>query len=89
MEAWNQSFQYPNAANIPIVAITGFEIGRTICAQMRSCPAPSIFADSTIASGTVVRKNVLHIVTLNEEHASGKISAQIVSRSPKILFTTT
>ncbi len=40
-------------------------------------------------SGTVVLKNVRQIVTLNDEHASGRISAHIVLLRPKILFTTT
>ncbi len=69
--------------------MTGLEIGMTICDQMRNCPAPSIFADSMMESGTVVLKNVRQIVTLKDEHARGSISAHIVLLNPKILFTTT
>ena len=45
--------------------MTGLEMGITIWDQMRNCPAPSIFADSMMESGTVVLKNVRQIVTLN------------------------
>ena len=41
-----------------MVAMAGSEMGSTICTKMRICRAPSILADSIIASGTVVWKNV-------------------------------
>ena len=36
-----------------MVASEDFTIGAMICQQMRICPAPSILADSTMASGIV------------------------------------
>ena len=72
-----------------MVAITGFEIGSTILDQIQNWSAPSILADSTMESGTVVLKKVRQMVTLNEEHARGRISAHMVLRRFRILFTTT
>ena len=72
-----------------MVAITGLDIGSTILLNMPSCVAPSIFADSITESGIVVLKNVLHIIILNDDTASGSISAKSVSLKFKSLSFTT
>ena len=79
----------PNTRNSAMVASTGLEMGSTICPKMRSWAAPSILADSMIASGMVERKNDLHTMMLNEETASGRISDHTVSdkRSRLVLIT--
>lgn len=88
-EDWNQSFQYPKLKNSPMVANTGFEIGTIIFKKIVNSEAPSIFADSTMESGIVDLKNVLAIMILNEDTASGNIRHQIVFLRFKILATTT
>ena len=77
--ALNQSFQYPKVQNKAIVAIPGKDIGNTICKNVRNSLAPSIYADSTIASGTDVLKNVLNIIMYQALQAIGNINAQTLS----------
>ena len=84
----NQSFQYPKVKNNPIVAIPGREIGNTILKNNLHSDAPSILADSIIASGTDVLKNVLKIIIWNELTHIGSIRAHIVFFNPKNLVTT-
>ena len=72
---WNERGMILHAAFMSVfITVIGtvitIALTTTICAQMRNCPAPSIFADSTMESGTVVRKKVRQIVTLNEEQAA-------------------
>ena len=63
-----------------MVANTGFDIGTMILEKIVNSDAPSILADSTMESGIVDLKNVLDIMTLNEDTASGNIRHQIVLR---------
>ena len=86
--ALNQSFQNPSVRNSAIVAIAGSDIGKTIFKKSVHSDAPSIFADSTTASGTVVLKNVLRIIIWNELTHIGSINAHIVFLSPKNFVTT-
>ena len=60
----NQSFQYPKHRNSEMVASSGLEMGMTMLVKMRSCDAPSIMADSTMPSGTVLLKKVLQMTML-------------------------
>ena len=59
------------------------------CPNMRSWLAPSIFADSIMLSGIVERKNVLQTMMLNDDTASGRISAQMVFFKPNTFAFTT
>ena len=70
-----------------MVASTGREIGSTILLKITNWLAPSIFADSTRDSGTVVLKNVLQTITLNEDTDSGNIKAHTVSFKPRNWLT--
>ena len=81
--AVNQSFQNPNVKNNPMVAIAGSEIGKTIRVKILNSDAPSILADSTMASGIVVLKKVRKIMIWNELTQHGKIKAHIVFFNPK------
>ena len=81
--ALNQSFQNPKVKNNPIVAIAGSEIGNTILVKTVNSEAPSILADSTIASGTVVLKNVLKMIIWKELTQIGRIKAKIVFLIPR------
>ena len=75
--------------NSAIVAKTGLEMGTTIRQKIFIWDAPSIFADSMMESGTVVRKKVLQIITLKLLIASGRIRHQMVLFKRSILATTT
>lgn len=86
--ALNQSFQYPSVKNNAIVAIPGVDIGKTILKNVFHSEAPSILADSKIASGTVVLKNVLSIIILNELTHIGNIKANKLFFNPKNLVIT-
>ena len=72
-----------------MVANTGLEMGTTIRQKIFIWDAPSIFADSMMESGTVVRKKVLQIITLKLLIASGRIRHQMVLFKRSILATTT
>ena len=85
--ALNQSFQYPSVKNSPIVASPGSAMGMTIWKKSLHSDAPSIFADSTTASGMLVLKNVLSTMMLKEFRHRGKISAQRESLSISTFVT--
>ena len=72
-----------------MVANTGFDIGTIILEKIVNSDAPSILADSTMESGIVDLKNVLDIMTLNEDTDSGNIRHQIVLRRFRKFATTT
>ena len=72
-----------------MVANTGLEMGTTMRQKIFIWEAPSILADSIMESGTVVRKNVLQMMTLKLLMASGRIRHQMVLFRCSILATTT
>ena len=64
-------------------------MGSTILKNTVHWDAPSIFADSMMESGTVVRKKVRAMVTLKLDTARGRISTHRLSRRPRIWVLTT
>jgi hypothetical protein len=54
-DAMRKSFIVPMNDSRPITASTGATRRRMIVKKMRACPAPSIFAASSIEAGTVLK----------------------------------
>src|SRR5699024_7416476 len=81
----NQLFHYPTAKNNDIVAITGSDKGKTIRAQIVKSFAPSIFADSSKASGKL-SINERITITLNALINIGKIYTENLLIKPKCLI---
>ena len=84
MEERYQSFQYPSARKRPTVASPGPNTGSTMRVRIVPCPAPSILADSTIASGTEPVMNVRIKMTRNGLMIAGNQMANVVPFSPRI-----
>ena len=52
------SFQVLIKVNIAVATIPGATMGKTICIKILSFPAPSTLADSSISSGTDLKKPI-------------------------------
>ena len=79
----NQSFQNPKAVNKLMVAIPGRDNGKQIWKKIRVSLAPSIRADSRMASGMVRLKKVRIKMMLNGLSNIGIIKAPMVSPNCK------
>ena len=68
-----------------MVASPGPRTGNTILKKMVRCPAPSIFADSVIASGTEPEIKVLIRITRNGLISAGNQIAKVEPFKPSTL----